>query len=67
MLLSSRPFLRVSSVLKRRALAFAMLGIVFEALCVLGRTAGPVELRTPSADAAFVLVERPRDRTDIGL
>jgi hypothetical protein len=44
-----------------------MLGIVFEALCVLGRTAGPVELRTPSADAAFVLVERPRDRTDIGL
>ncbi len=44
----------------RRALAFAMLGFVFEALCVLGRAPGAIELRTPIADAAFVL-DRPQE------
>jgi hypothetical protein len=64
----SKPFLCVSSVLKsRRALACAMLGFVFEALCVLGRAPGPIELRTPLADAAFVMIERPKNRTAIGL
>ena len=62
--LSSRPFLCASSLLKsRRALAFAMLVFVFEALCVLGRASRAVELRMPIADAAFVLVERPKGRT----
>jgi len=64
----SRPFLCVSSVSKpRRALACAMLGFVFEALCVVGRAPGPVELRTPLADAAFGMIERPKNRSGIGL
>ena len=64
--LSSRPFLRASSVLKsRRTLALAMLGFVAEALCVLGRAAGPVEIRAPLAEAAFVLVERPKRRNGL--
>jgi hypothetical protein len=64
----SKPFPCVSSVLTpRRALACAMLGFVFEALCVLGRAPGPIELRTPLADAAFVMIERPKNRTGLGL
>jgi hypothetical protein len=64
MRLSSGPFLCASSLLKsRRALAFAMLVFVFEALCVLGRASRAVELRMPLADAAFTLLDRPRDRT----
>ena len=64
MRLSSGPFLCASSLLKsRRALAFAMLFFVFEALCVLGRASRAVELRMPVADAAFALIERPRGRT----
>jgi hypothetical protein len=51
----------------RRALACAMLSFVFEALCVLGRAPGPIELRTPLADAAFVMIERPKNRTGLGL
>jgi hypothetical protein len=49
-----------------KVLAFAMLGFVFEALCVLGRAPGPVEIRTPFADAAFVMADRPKDRTGLG-
>ena len=45
----------------RRALAFAMLGFVLEALCVLGRAPGAIELRTPIADAASVL-DRSKSR-----
>ena len=64
MRLSSGPFLCASCLLKsRRALAFAMLVFVFEALCVLGRASRAVELRMPVADAAFALLERPRGRT----
>ena len=64
MRLSSGPFPSASSLLKsRRALAFAMLVFVFEALCVLGRASRAVELRMPTADAAFVLVDRPKGRT----
>ena len=62
--LSSGPFLFASSLLRsRRALAFAMLVFVFEALCVLGRASRAVELRMPVADAAFAVIERPRGRT----
>jgi hypothetical protein len=44
-----------------------MLGFVLEALCVVGRAPGPIELRTPLADAAFVMIERPKNRTGVGL
>ena len=55
-----------SFVLKpRRALAIAMLGFVLEALCVLGRAPGAIELRPPLADASFVL-ERSKSRTTLG-
>ena len=64
----SKPFPCVSSVLKpRRALACPMLGFVLETLCVLGRAPGPIELRTPLADAAFGMIERPKNRTGLGL
>jgi hypothetical protein len=63
MRLSSEPFLASSLLKSRQALAFAMLVFVFEALCVLGRTSRVVELCNPNADAAFVLVERPKGRT----
>jgi hypothetical protein len=64
--LSSKPILRASSVLKsRRTLALAMLGFVAEALCVLGRAAGPVEIRAPFAEASSVLIERPKGRTGL--
>jgi hypothetical protein len=64
--LSSKPLLRACSVSKsRRTLALAMLGFVAEALCVLGRAAGPVEIRAPFAGAAFVLVERTKGRTGL--
>ncbi len=46
----------------RRAFAFAMLAFVFEAICVLGRSAGPVELRLPIPNAAFESVERRTSR-----
>jgi hypothetical protein len=66
--LSSRPFPGASSLLKsRRAVAFAMLGFVLEALCVLGRAPGSIELRTPLADPALVLLERSKARTSTGL
>ena len=42
-----------------------MLGFVLEALCVLGRAPGAIELRTPITEAAFVL-ERPKSRTGLG-
>ena len=57
------PFSIGSFLQSRRGLAFAMLALVFETLCVLGRTTGPVELRTPLADAVFVLIERPKSRS----
>ena len=64
MRLSSGPFPSASSLLKsRRALAFAMLFFVFEALCVLGHASRAIELRMPMADAAFVVVEQPKGRT----
>ena len=64
MRLSSEPFLWASSLLKsRQALAFVMLVFVVEALCVLGRASRVVEFRRLNADAAFVLVERPKGRT----
>ena len=46
----------------RRAIAVAMFACALEALCVVGRVSRPVELRLPEAGAAFVLVERPKDR-----
>ena len=64
----SRPFLCVSSVLKpRRALACAMLGFVLEALCVLGRAPGAIELRTPHGRCGVRMLERPKNRTGLGL
>ena len=60
------PASQAPPVLKRRkTLALAMLGFVFEALCVLGRAPGAVELRTPLADPAFVLIERSKGRTGV--
>ena len=57
-----------SSLFKsRRAVAFAMLCFVLEALCVLGRAPGSIELRTPLADPALVLLERPKARTGAAL
>jgi hypothetical protein len=62
------PFSRCSSPLKsRRALAFALLGLVLEALCVSGRAPGRVEPRTPSSDASFAMIERPKGRTGLEL
>jgi hypothetical protein len=55
----------LSFVKSRRGLAFVMLGFVLEALCVLGRAPGAIELRTPITEAAFVL-ERPKSRTGLG-
>lgn len=64
MRLSSGLSLCASSLLKsRRALAFAMLVFVLEAVCVLGRAPRAVEPRMPIADAAFVLLERHKGRT----
>ena len=46
------------SMKRGHAFAFAMLAFVFEAICVLGRSAGPVELRLPIPNAAFESVEQ---------
>jgi hypothetical protein len=63
MRLSSGPLLPASFLCTcRRAFALAMLVFVFEALCVLGRAAGPVELRVSIANTAFVLLDRPKGR-----
>jgi hypothetical protein len=44
-----------------------MLVFVVEALCVIGRAPGSIELRTPLADPALVLLERPKSRTATAL
>ena len=46
-----------SLLLSRRVLAGAMLALVLETVCVLGRAPRPVEPRTPDSDAALVLGE----------
>jgi hypothetical protein len=45
----------------RRPLAFLMLVLALETLCVVGRVARPVEL-WPMAEPAFISLERPRGR-----
>ena len=53
----------LSFVKSRRGLAFAMLGFVLEALCVLGRAPSAIELPTPITEAAFALETAAKVRT----